>query len=151
MTKTRLLIIKIIGALSSVGAALGLLESYSSYQWVTSAQFPIPQDPPQFADTFFIMMGISIVIHLMLLLSGILIVLQKPRATRLFIVTCMLMMWFFVGAAFLWLNPEIGGSVASATGVSGGYLGVFAITLFPLWAPFFVIVKSSRPPSTEPI
>jgi hypothetical protein len=132
------LILKVVGVLSIVGALFGLWYSVTSYQRVTSPDFVFASDYPYFYPAFFVMIGISSLILLSMLWSGIQLFYQKVSVLQLFIGTCVLTLLVPFVAGSLWLNPIYGKSIAAASGVSTGGLSVFLIILFPIWAPLLI-------------
>lgn len=131
------LILRIVGTMAILLAGLGI--SYNLL--VLSIILPNREhDPeiPYFLAAFVIMSTICIVCYILLIVAGVQFVRGKTGLARLFTGVLIFEVLYFFSVAAMWLMPKIGSSVAAATGVATGGLGLQIITLFPLWAPFVV-------------
>lgn len=102
-------------------------------------------ETPYFLVAFLIMSTICIACYICLAIAGIHFVRGKTRLVPLFTTVLIFevvyffslsTLFFSIGA--LWAIPQIGMSVATATGVANGGLMAQFCVLFPLWAPFAV-------------
>jgi hypothetical protein len=132
------IILKLVGLLCVLLAMFGLWYSISSYLRIHSGHFSPVSDAPYFTSAFTIMLSITATLLVLMLWNGIQLILQKVTSLQLFVATCLLIIAFIFASGSLWLDPVLGRSIATATGVASGGLSLFYLLLFPLWAPFAV-------------
>jgi hypothetical protein len=132
------IILKIVAMISICFAAFGFYYNFMSLIAV-SAKNMDTSETPYFYPAFFLMSAICIICHTILLICGI----QFFRVhTKIFPVFMGILIFevlysFLIG--ILWLVPNIGLSIAAATGVANGGLSFQLITLFFVWAPLLVL------------
>jgi hypothetical protein len=131
------LVLRIVGGTAVIVAALGLFYTVPPLQTFFMNHEPDP-DAPYFFLAFTVMTGICLACYVLLAFSGIHFLRGRTRLAGLFVGVLIFEVVYFFVVVGLWMMPEIGGSVAAATGVANGGLMIQAMILFPLWAPLAV-------------
>lgn len=126
--------LKTIGVVTIIVAALGLLYNLVSIPSILTGYEHDP-DMPYFLPVFLMMSAICIACYMALGFCGVKFFRLRTEVFKLFVgvIAFEVLYYFSIGA--LWLVPNLGMSVAAATGVSSGGLMFQGIVLFPLWAP----------------
>jgi len=135
--KKQMVVLKVVGALATTTAALGLLCNGLALPTLLMNR-PYNPDTPYFLPAFLIMSGLCIGFYVILLVFGIQFVRGRTGLIRMFSGLMVCEVIYFLSVSFLWLMPGIGRSIGAATGVANGGLMFQAVILFPLWAPFAV-------------
>jgi drug/metabolite transporter (DMT)-like permease len=136
-------IVQGIGIVSIILALLGLSYNvctiFGDYSNVTKEH-----NQQYFYPAFYIMSSICIICYLIILICGIQYVRIRTKIFPLFLSILIFEIVYFFSVGFMWLIPQIGHSVAGATGVSNGGMVFQFITLFPIWAPIIVAIASRK-------
>lgn len=126
--------LKVVGVLAIATAVLGLL--YNGYILTTRLMSRQHNpDTPYYLPALLVMSGVCIGCYVILLVLGIQFVRCRMEHIRMFAGLMMFEIVYFLSVSFLWLVPEIGRSIAAASGSGNGGLMFQAVILFPLWAP----------------
>jgi hypothetical protein len=105
-----------------------------------SGAFPPDKDLPYFYQAFYAMSAICILCYLTLIFCGVAFLRRTVRFVWLFVsIMIFEVVYFFSLGFFLWPMPQLGLSVAGATGVANGGLMVQFLILFPLWGSILAL------------
>jgi glucan phosphoethanolaminetransferase (alkaline phosphatase superfamily) len=131
------LALRVVGDISLFVAGLGLWYNLTLLRTILPNY---QQDPeiPYFLPAFVVMSMICVMCYGLLVVSGIQFLQGRVRLAKLFIGVLVFEVFYVFATGWLWLSPEIGTSVAAATGVANGGLMYQAFALFPVWAPLVV-------------
>jgi hypothetical protein len=137
MKKPARIIFCVIGTLSIVTGLFGL---WYNGVTLTAALFGALKDKsavtamPYFTVVFYSMSLICVVCYLLLVFFGFQFVRGRYANTPNFVGLLIFEVVFFFLIGLLWLMPNVGSSIAGASGVSSGGMMAQFIILFPLWA-----------------
>lgn len=137
------LVLRVVGGIAVIVAGLGLLYTLLPLRAVFLNREQTP-DAPYFLPAFIVMAGICVACYGLLTISGIQFLRGRTQLASLFIGVLVFEVIYFFAVAALWPMPQIGRSVAAATGVANAGLAIQAMVLFPLWAPFAVYWAQRR-------
>ena len=153
--KPKILLI-LIGIFSIILGALGLLYNagtlFADFSSVTEQN-----DQPYFYPAFYTMSAICITCYLILILIGICLIRLNRIAAYLLPAVLIFEVIYFFSLGVLWLIPNLGPSIAAATGIANGGLMFQFLTLFPIWASILALwsagkirsKKIQQPPQTS--
>jgi len=146
-TRTAQLILRGVGVLSLVAAAVGLLynfETMRTFQAPTSATHAA--EFPQFRNVFLIMWSLCVLCYLTLAFCGIQFLRLKVSVWRWFAAAVAIEVTVSVVAVFggSWFDLGITKSIAAAVPESSAGLTIQWLVLFPLWAPLAVWLAYRR-------
>jgi hypothetical protein len=132
-------------ALRIVGLVAVALSLYGFWYHATilGSDFSTEDNPPYFFHAWYTMTGISILLLLAALLSGIQLMRGRAKWVTAFIAVETLILLTFMAFSALWLHPRWGTSIAAATGISGGSL-IHVLTLFVIWGPIVAIISARQ-------
>ncbi len=136
--KKAVIILKSIGVISILFAAFGFYYNFA-YIIAISAKHANDSETPYFYPAFYLMSAICIICHAILLICGIQLLRLRVRIFPVFTGILIFDVIYFFSIGTLWLVPNIGRSIAAATGVANGGLIFQIITLFFIWAPLLVL------------
>jgi hypothetical protein len=122
-------------------AISGLLYNAASLYGVASGaidKLTVENSTPYVHAAFYVMSAICVLFYAVLFLCGVQFVRLRSAIWWLFAVVLAAEVLFYFGVGWLWSHPTLGGSIAAATGISGGGLVLQFVVLFPLWAPIVV-------------
>lgn len=107
------------------------------------------QEFAYFSPAFYIMSAICILCYVALFLCGVQFIRLRTGLVKLFVGLIVFEVIYFFSIGFMWLTPEIGRSIAAATGVANGGMSFQIFTLFPFWAPFLILWADGKLKSKE--
>lgn len=110
---------------------VGLAVSFTSTYGARIANL----DEPYFFPAFYSMSAICIGCYLLLIAFGVQLFRYQTARLKGFTTLLIFEVVYIFLVDILWQVPEIGRSVAAATGVANGGLTLQGIIFFPLWAP----------------
>ena len=137
MNKPAKIIFCVIGTLSIVTGLFGLWYNGVTLATALSGAFDDEQtvtDMPHFSVAFYSMSLICVICYLLLVFFGFQFVRGRYANNPKFVGLLIFEVAFFFLTSFLWFIPNVGSSIAGATGVSSGGMMAQFIILFPLWA-----------------
>jgi len=129
-----------IGVVCVISAAFGLFYNFSTLTVALSRAFPTDKDSPYFYQAFYTMSSVCILCYLLLFCCGVAFLRRSVRLVWLFVSLMIFeVIYFFSLGFFLWPMPQLGLSIAGATGVANGGLMAQFLILFPLWGSILAI------------
>lgn len=131
-------ILRVIGVVSIIFAGIGFWYNSMTFLASWSKDFR-DKDTLYFYPAFYIMSFICIMCYSVLLICGIQFIRLRTRLFPLFVGVLIFEFIYIFSIGFMWLIPEIGRSIAAATGVANGGLSLQIISLFFIWAPLIVL------------
>ena len=132
-----------IGVLSIIFGVLGLL--YNAGTLFTDFSQAIQEnDQPYFYPAFYTMSAICITCYLVLLFIGVCLIRLNRIAAYLLPAVLIFEVIYFLSLGALWLIPNLGPSIAAATGVANGGLMFQFLTLFPIWASIIALWAAGK-------
>ncbi|MDZ4657294.1 MAG: hypothetical protein SH868_06905 [Bythopirellula sp.] len=142
----------LVGVVAIVTSCFGLCYNAMSAFSALSGTFDQllkQEDLPYFHQAFWIISGVCVICFIMLIACGIDLVRSRLRWSLLVILVLLFEVGYFFAVGSIWLAPNIGQSVAAATGVANGGLMAQFIIFFPLWAPLLLWWAKAKQPSIE--
>ena len=126
--------LKLVGITAIVLAIGGLWYNFAGLPTFLANREHDPEIP-YFLPAFVIMSAVCVVCYLLLIVSGVQFVRGRLSVLPLFKGVLVFEIVYFLSIGLVgWPMPEIGRSIAAATGVANGGLMLQAFILFPLWA-----------------
>ncbi len=104
-----------------------------------------------FYHAFYAMSAVCVGCYLLLLWGGFQLARQRFFQSGLLIGVWVFEIVYFLAVGSLWRNPQLGASVAGATGVANGGMIAQFFMLLPLWGPIAVLWTKRRHVSTSAI
>jgi len=154
-----MMLLKIVGVLSVVMAALGLFFNGSTL-WMVFTDRPYDPETPYFMAAFLTMSGFCISFCVILLLVGIHFVRgrMEPKPVRVLTGLMRFEIAYFVvvvllNISCLWFmnTPELGTSIAGAFGLANGGMMFQGGLLFPIWAPSAIKWAKRKLENSNPV
>ncbi len=128
----------VVGGVAVLAALFGLYYNGTTLILAIRGSFS-EQDAQQkltyFYPVFYSMSAICITFYFLLLVSGIALLRVRLGWSGFLSWLLLFEVIYFFSIGFLWLIPNVGMSIAAASGVANEGLMVQFIILFPLWAP----------------
>jgi hypothetical protein len=131
-------ILQAIGIIAILCGAYGLYYNYTSFDVLFSGAFDTPEtarEAPYFYPAFYVMSAACTASFVILVRIGIQFFPLQLEELSQFKWLMVFEVGYVIVIGLLWLAPEIGRSVAAATGVANEGLMIQVVILFPLWAP----------------
>ena len=142
MNRKPLIVLKIVGVFSIICALLGLYYNVSGLvghlQVSSASSAEAHRDMPYFQPAYYAMSFICVVSYVLLFVFGLNFIRCRIAHFWPFTILPAFEFIYLFLVSMLWLVPELGKSVAGATGIANGGMMVQFIVFFPLWAPLLV-------------
>jgi len=138
MKKTAKIILRVIGVISVIAALFGLWYNSVTLSSAFTGAFKNNDssgDMPYFHLAFYLMSTVCIICFIFLFIFGIQFIRGRSENMTRFVGLLIFEVAFFIAISVSWGLPEVGLSIAGASGVSTGGMMAQYIILFPLWAP----------------
>ncbi|OYW73128.1 MAG: hypothetical protein B7Z37_22710 [Verrucomicrobia bacterium 12-59-8] len=146
-----------IGAIAILCAVFGLWYNAYTLELAFSGKLQArgePHEEPYFELAFYVMSAVCVICYLLLIFFGIQFLRGRTVHVRAFTRLLIFEVIYFFLIAMLWLvpDPDMGMSIAAATGIANGSLMAQFVILFPLWAPplAFWAQRHLPPDTTNP-
>jgi len=135
----------IVGIVAILCGLAGLAYNFSGvYALVVRQYHEFDPEAPYFEHAYYVMTGICTACYMLLLFTGVQLIRRKLTWVWVFVGVQIFEVVYFFSIAFLWISaiafPELGHSVAAATGVANGGLMLQFLILFPLWGSVLALL-----------
>lgn len=147
MNRAPNIILRIIGVAALLCAAFGLWYNITVLGNFWSRRLHVDawrHDAPYFFPAYGIMSTVCLACYGLLAFFGIQFLRGRADHLRRFAILMIFEVAYFFSIVLMWLIPDLGMSVAAATGVANGGLMVQFVIFFPLWAPLLAFWATRR-------